>query len=94
MALTYADGSYSSGPGVRVSADKQYDEVYASVGWTWSQYEEKDWTDDDNPFAQHMLHGSVDWSLSEAWDLSLRADRRFDDVVDVWSFGAMLSTRF
>jgi hypothetical protein len=41
-----------------------------------------------------MLHGSVDWSLSEAWDLSLRADRRFDDVVDVWSFGAMLSTRF
>ena len=94
LALTYADGSYSSGPGVRVSADRQYDEVYASVGWTWSQYEEKDWTEDDNPFAQHMLHGSVDWSLSEAWDLSLRADRRFDDVVDVWSFGAMLSTRF
>lgn len=95
FALTYADGSYSKGPGVRVSADKQFDEIFGTLGWTWYQYEEKDWDSADSSiFAQHMVYGSADWSFADSWNLSMRLDKRFDDTVDVWSVGLMLSTRF
>jgi hypothetical protein len=90
-----ADGSYSSGPGMRLSADKQWDELHGSFGWSYTEYEEKDFEPlDDSILAQHILYGTLDWALSESWDLSLRADRRFDDAVDAWSAGFLLSTRF
>ncbi len=95
VAFNVADGSYSSGPGVRVSADKQWDELHGAFGWSWAQYEEKDFEPlDDSILSQHFLYGTLDWALSESWDLSLRADRRFDDAVDAWSAGFLLSTRF
>lgn len=95
LAFNVADGSYSEGPGVRVSADKQWDDLHGAFGWSWSQYEEKDFEPlDDSILAQHILYGTLDWALSESWDLSLRADRRFDDAVDAWSAGFLLSTRF
>jgi len=95
LAFNMADGSYSSGPGVRVSADKQWDELHGAFGWSWAQYEEKDFEPlDDSILSQHFLYGTLDWSLSETWDLSVRADRRFDDAVDAWSAGFLLSTRF
>lgn len=95
LAFNVADGSYSSGPGVRVSADKQWDELHGAFGWSWTRYEEKDFEPlDDSILAQHILYGTLDWALSDSWDLSLRADRRFDDAVDAWSAGFLLSTRF
>ncbi|MFN9786350.1 MAG: hypothetical protein ACK57N_07240 [Planctomycetia bacterium] len=95
LAFNMADGSYSSGPGMRLSADKQWDELHGSFGWSYTEYEEKDFEPlDDSILAQHILYGTLDWALSESWDLSLRADRRFDDAVDAWSAGFLLSTRF
>ncbi|MFN0243916.1 MAG: hypothetical protein ACKVWV_13590 [Planctomycetota bacterium] len=94
LALSHTDGSYSSGPGLRVGANKSFDEAFASIAYTFADFEQKDFTGAQSTLAHHALYGSVDFTLSSKWDLSLFAENRFGDEQDAYSLGFLLQTRF
>lgn len=93
-ALLYADGSYSSGPGLRLNASKLFGETLASLGYEFFGYEQKDFSGAQETLAQHGLFGTLDLPLGEAWDLLLRGEHRFGDEQDSYALGFLLQTRF
>lgn len=89
-----ADGSYSSGPGVRVGASRAFGRAFASLTYEFVDYEQKDVVGDLAQLGQHALYGTLDVPVFEGWDLSLTAERRFGDQQDSYGFGVLLQTRF
>lgn len=93
-ALSWIEGSYSSGPGARLQARDTFGAARVSLGWQSYWYAQKDYGGDDDEIAQHALFGSVDVPLSDRWDLSFLADRSIGDDVDSWTAGFRLQTGF
>jgi hypothetical protein len=93
-AVFHADGSYSSGPGFRVNASKAFGRTSASLGYTWVDYSQKDFTGEQSELAQQALFGTFDLPLSERCDLSLLGERRFGDEQDAYTLGLMVQWRF
>ncbi|MDZ4773849.1 MAG: hypothetical protein SGI72_12030 [Planctomycetota bacterium] len=93
-SVFYSSGTYSSGPGGRLTASKSFERASASFGYEYVDYEQKGFAGDQRQLAQQSLFGTVDFPVSERWDLSLLGDRRFGDNQDSWSLGFMLQTRF
>lgn len=94
LALSHTSGSYSSGPGLRIAANKSFDDAFATLAYTFADFEQKDFTGEQSSLAHHALYGSVDFTLSSKWDLSLFAEDRFGDEQDAYSVGFLLQTRF
>ncbi len=90
----YSDGTYSSGPGMRISGSRSFGRASASLGYEYIGYEQKDVTGSLGKLAQQSLFGTLDLPVFDAWDLSLVGDKRFGDSQDSWSVGLMLQTRF
>lgn len=93
-SVFYAEGSYSSGPGVRVSGSKSFGRSAATLGYEFVDYEQKGFAGEEEQLAQQALFGTLDLPLWEKWDLSFLSDKRFGDRQDSWSVGIMLQTRF
>ncbi len=93
-ALQWADGSYSSGPGARIQARDTFGSTSVGLGWQSFWFSQKDFGGDDDQLAQHSLFGTVEVPLSDAWDLSLLADRSIGDHLDSWTVGFMIQTHF
>lgn len=92
--LVYADGSYSSGPGVRLLAVKHVGRVQATLGWQSYRFDQKDFTNQDVALAQHAAFATFDFALGARIDLSLFGDKSFGDRIDAWSAGLRLETGF
>lgn len=92
-AVSWADGTYSSGPGVRLQARRGFGAATLGLGWHSTWYEQKAFAGDD-AFDQHAAFFSVDAPLSDALDLSIAVDRTFGDDVDGWSAGILWQARF
>jgi hypothetical protein len=93
-ALFYSQGSYSSGPGLRLTASKSFGRSAASLGYEYVDYEQKGFLGEQQQLAQQALFGTFDLPLTDSWDLSLLGDKRFGDSQDSWSLGFLLQTRF
>lgn len=93
-AISWADGTYSSGPGGRIQANTAFGTTRASLGWHSSWYAQKDYGGEDDEIAQHAVFGALDLELSSAWDLSFVVDRSFGDGADGWTAGFLVQTRF
>jgi len=94
VALFRADGSYSSGLGLRTSAHKSFGSVFGSLSYEFTDYEQKDFTGEQQNLAHHALYGSLDLALGERWNLALDAERRFGDEQDAWGVGLALRLRY
>ncbi|MBL8860095.1 MAG: hypothetical protein JNL28_16415 [Planctomycetes bacterium] len=90
----YADGSFSSGPGARLTASKSFGRTSASLGYEYIDYSQKGFAGVQQTLAQQALFGTLDFRLFESWDLSLIGDKRFGDEQDSYTLGFMLQTRF
>ncbi len=93
FALSHADGSYSSGPGLRLSANKSFGSCFASLSYAFADFEQKDFTGESEQLSQHALYGSVDFPIGTRWDVSLFGERRFGDEQDSYSAGFLLQLR-
>jgi hypothetical protein len=93
-SVFHADGSFSSGPGFRVQASKAFGRASTSLGYTYVDYAQKDFTGQQSQLAQQALFGSFDFPLSERLDLSLLGERRFGDAQDAYTLGFLLQWRF
>lgn len=94
LAISHTSGSFSSGPGLRVSANKSFDSAFATLGYSFADFEQKDFSGTQASLAHHALYGSVDFTLGSKWDLSLFGEDRFGDEQDAYSAGFLLQTRF
>ena len=90
----YADGTYSSGPGARLSATRAFARGAWTLGYEWVEYDQKGFVGTQETLAHHGIYGTLDLELGERWDLSLFGDRRFGDELDGYSLGFQLSTGF
>jgi len=93
-AASWADGSYSSGPGGRLQANIAFGSTRAGLGWHSAWYSQKDYGGDDADIAQHAAFGSLDVALSDDWDLSFVVDRSFGDGADGWTAGFLVQARY
>jgi hypothetical protein len=94
LDLFYSDGSYSSGPGLRVNASKNFDVLYASLGYETTSYDQKGFVGSQATLAQQALFGTLDFTLAQDWNLNIYGERRFGDQVDSYSVGLGLTTHF
>lgn len=93
-SVFYSDGTYSSGPGFRISGSRSFGRTTANLGYEYIGFDQKDVNGVSDTLAQHMLYGALDLPVFTDWDLSLTGDKRFGDQLDSWSLGIMLQTRF
>ncbi len=93
VAFLQTQGSFSSGPGFRVSANRAFGDRYANLTYSFMDFEQKDFTGEQSQLAQHALFGSIDLPLGSRWDLSLFGEQRFGDEQDSYSLGFLLQLR-
>jgi hypothetical protein len=94
LALYTADGSYSSGEGVRLNATKSFDRTYLSLGYEFATYDQKGFLGAQETLAHHALYGNVDLELGKGWSLSLLGNRQFGDELDAYTLGFLLQLSF
>ncbi|MBK7644749.1 MAG: hypothetical protein IPJ19_17190 [Planctomycetes bacterium] len=90
----YTDGTYSSGPGGRVSATKAWDDAFGTLMYSFTNYDQKSFAGTTATVAHQSIFASVDMALGKAWDLSIYVDDRFGDNLDTWDVGLSLQLRF
>jgi hypothetical protein len=93
LMASYADGTFSSGPGARISATKAWDSAFGTLMYSVTNYDQKSF-DGTTTVANNSIFGSVDFTLGKAWDLSMYGDHRFGDNIDSWDVGLSLQMRF
>ena len=89
-----ADGSFSSGPGFRAQGSKAFGRTYASLGYEFVDYEQKDFTGEQRKLGQHAVFGSLDLPVFVDWDLSLTGEKRFGDEQDSYTLSLLMQTHF
>ena len=94
LAANYADGTYSSGPGARVVATKDFDPAFGTLSYSFASYDQKAFSGASATVANQSIFASLDLPLGRSWDLSLFGDRRFGDQIDAWDVGLALLLRF
>lgn len=90
----YADGTYSSGPGARVSVSRAWDNAFGTLAYSWANYDQKGFVGSASSIAHESIFGSLDFTLGTSWDLSIYAEDRFGDQLDTWDLGLSLQMRF
>jgi hypothetical protein len=90
VAFLQTQGSFSSGPGFRVSANRAFGDRYANLTYSFMDFEQKDFTGEQSTLAQHAIFGSFDLPLGSRWDLSLFGEKRFGDEQDSYSLGFLV----
>jgi hypothetical protein len=90
----YTDGTFSSGPGGRISATKSWDAAFGTLTYSFTNYDQKSFAGTATTVAHQSVFASVDVALGKAWDLSIYADDRFGDQLDTWDVGLSLQMRF
>ncbi len=90
----YADGTFSSGPGARVSVTRAWDKAFGTLAYSYSNYDQKGFVGSAASIAHESLFGSLDLTLGSSWDLSIYAEDRFGDQLDTWDLGLSLQMRF
>ena len=90
----YADGTYSSGPGGRITATKGWDSAFGTLAYSFTNYDQKSFDGTAATVANQSIFASVDFTLGKSWDLSIYADDRFGDQLDTWDVGLSLQLRF
>ena len=90
----WADGTYSSGPGLRLSATKGFERASANVAWQIVDYEQKGFVGEQGSLAHHSIFAGLDFEIGERWDLSLLGDWRFGDELEGYGIGLTLQARF
>lgn len=93
-AVFVADGTYSSGPGLRVNGSRSFGRAFASLGYEFIDYEQKDFSGEQRKLGQHALFFTLDVPVFGDWDLSVTGERRFGDEQDSYGLGVLLQTRF
>lgn len=93
VALSQTQGSFSSGPGLRLSANRAFGKTFANLTYAFSDFEQKDFNGDQSKLSQHALFGSIDLPIGTRWDLSLFGEQRFGDEQDSYSLGFLLQMR-
>jgi len=94
LSGNYSDGSYSSGPGGRVSATKAWGAAFGTLAYSFTSYDQKGFTGTAATVANQSIFASIDLPVGKAWDLSIYGDRRFGDELDTWDLGLGLQMRF
>jgi hypothetical protein len=94
VAANYSDGTYSSGPGARITATKNWDAAFGTLAYSYSSYDQKAFGGTAATVANQSVFASMDFELGRSWDLSFYADRRFGDQIDTWDIGLGLQLRF
>jgi hypothetical protein len=92
-AIFEADGSFSSGPGFRLTMNKSFDRAFANLLYQFTQFEQIGFLGAQSTLAQQMLAGNVDFHLGTRWDLSLLGTLFFGDQQDAWNVGLFVQTR-
>lgn len=90
----YTDGTYSSGPGGRISATKSWDGAFGTLTYSFTNYDQKSFAGTTSTVAHQSVFASIDLPLGKSWDLSIYADDRFGDQLDTWDVGLSLQMRF
>jgi hypothetical protein len=90
----YADGSYSSGPGGRISATKNWTSAFTTLAYSYTSYDQKGFVGDQATLASHSIYGSLDWNVARDLDLGLYAEDRFGDELDSYTLGLSIQLRF
>jgi hypothetical protein len=88
------DGSFSSGEGMRVFANQSLGRVFWTLGYEFTNYDQKDFFGSQSTLAHNALTGTIDIDLGKRWNLSLFGDDRFGDQLDSYSLGFLLQRRF
>lgn len=94
LAVFHADGTFSTGSGVRCNATRSWNRVFGSLAYEYTTFDQKDFNGDQANLAHHAVYGSLDVPIGEHWTLSLQADDRFGDEQSAWGAGLMLQLRF
>jgi hypothetical protein len=88
------DGSFSSGDGFRVSANKAFARAFGTLAYEFTNYDQKGFAGTQSTLAHHAVTGTIDFDLGRRWNLSLLGDKRFGDEQDSYSLGFLLQVRF
>ncbi|MFN0008660.1 MAG: hypothetical protein ACKVXR_12215 [Planctomycetota bacterium] len=94
FALYTAEGSYSSGEGLRLTATKSFDRTFLSLGYEFAEYDQKGFVGTQATLAHQALYGNVDLELGKGWSLSLLGNRQFGDELDAYTLGFLLQLSF
>ena len=88
------DGSFSSGEGARIFASQALGRVFWTLGYEFTNYDQKDFFGSQSTLAHNAVTGTIDIDLGRLWNLSLFGDDRFGDALDSYSLGFLLQVRF
>ncbi|MBI5362364.1 MAG: hypothetical protein HZA53_04235, partial [Planctomycetes bacterium] len=94
LSVYKADGSFSSGEGVRASASKAWERTFGMLSYEYSSFDQKDFTGAQSTLAHHALYGTLDLPLGDKWNLTIQGEDRFGDEQSAWGLGLMLQMRF
>lgn len=94
LTANYTVGTYSSGPGARISATKTWDGAFGTLTYSSTSYDQKSFNGTAATVANQSIFASLDVALGKAWDLSIYTDHRYGDNLDTWDLGLSLQMRF
>lgn len=88
------DGSFSSGQGFRVTANKAFSKAFGTLAYEFTNFDQLGFFGTQSTLAHHDVSGTIDFDLGKSWNLSLLADKRFGDAQDSFSAGFLVQVRF
>jgi hypothetical protein len=88
------DGSFSSGEGFRVHANKAFSKAFGTLSYEFTNFDQQGFFGAQSTLAHQDVSGTIDFDLGKSWNLSLLADKRFGDAQDSFSAGFLVQVRF
>ncbi len=88
------DGSFSSGDGLRVTANKAFSKAFGTLSYEFTNFDQKGFFGDQATLAHHDISGTIDFDLGRRWNLSILGDKRFGDGQNSHSAGFLVQVRF
>ena len=94
LAVFQDENKFSSGPGLRLGAQKSTGAGWLRLVYETARTENTGFVGTQETLVRDLVRASWDTTLGSVWDLSLNVERRGGDVEDALSVGLYIQRRF